>query len=372
MQILKSELIRILDTILPAAENKATSVAGSDTIVFTERAAFAYNGTMAIEATWPDGTEAFEWAFNAVALHKLAKSFKGDTVAFSVAEDGATCLLNCGDSDGTFPRLTTAIKAHVDALNNANPEYAPVPEDFSSAIGLCAMAGTVADLHRGVLVESGHVISTDGQRMNHFNLGEEGWNHLPFRLDEPVVAVLAKAKTVQEVAVDGAWVHFKVEGNSIYHLKRCDHTGYRLKAQVMKSMESKFYDLVPVFSGTVPAGLKEALVSASVVGTEMRNDNGAVTQLTLEIKQDHMLVKGEGSKGKIKRKVSMEAPLAADPGLAPIVVFAQFLIEAGNKAMEFSIYESPSLVGKDGEEIKRPPVMVFKSDKYTHIVTCGM
>ena len=372
MQILKSDLIRILDTILPAAEKKATSVEGADTIVFTNSAAFAYNGTLAIEATWPDNTEAFEWAFNAVALHKLVKGLKGDTVAFSVSEDGATCLLNCGDSDASFPRLSTAITAHVDALNNANPEYGPVPEDFSAAIGLCAMAGTVADLHRGILVEAGHVISTDGQRMNHFTLGEEGWAHLPFRLDEPVVAVLAKAKTVQELSVDGAWVHFKVEGNAIYHLKRCDHTGYRLNAKTMKAMEGKFTDLAPVFSGTVPAGLKEALVSASVVGAVMRNDNGTVTRLTLEIKQDHMMVKGEGTNGKVKRKVALASPLAADPGLAPIVVFAQFLIEAGNKAMEFAIYESPSVTGKDGEEIKRPPVMVFKSDKYTHIVTCGM
>lgn len=370
MQILKADLIRILDTILPAAEKKATSVEGADTIVFTASAAFAFNGTLAIEATWPDNTSAFEWAFNASALHKLVKGLKGDTVELS--NNGETCLLNCGDSEASFPRLSTAIKTHVDALNNANPEYAPVPEDFSSAIGLCAMAGTVADLHRGILVESGHVISTDGNRMNHFTLGEEGWNHLPFRLDEPVVAVLAKAKTVREVSVDGAWVHFKVDGNAIYHLKRCDHTGYRLTAKTIKTMEAKFDGMAPVFAGTVPAGLKEAIVSASVVGAEMRNDNGTVTRLTLEIKQDHMMVKGEGTNGKVKRKVALASPLDADPGLAPIVVFAQFLIEAGNKAMEFSIYESPSVVGKDGEEIKRPPVMVFKSDKYSHIVTCGM
>jgi len=310
-----------------------------------------------------------EWAFDAQVLQKFAKSLRGDVVEFTVTGD--VCHVECGNSDADFPRLSMAILPVVQSLEGADLEYKAVPTDFDSAIGLCVMPGTASDLHRGILVDSGCVMASDGQRVSHFAMECDNWPHVTFRLDEPQAIVLSKARGVQALCVDMAWVHFRCDNGVTYHLKRCDHSGYRLSAERVEGLFKATRANAVMYSGKMPSGLKEAINAAMTVSADFQTDNGKISKLVLDIKQDHVMVRGESGAGKIKRKVPMDEPLATDPNLPEIVVFGEFLIEAGNKAMQFAIYAVAPIKDKDGNEITRPPVMLFESDKFTHMVTCG-
>lgn len=362
MQITRTDLTRILDTVLPGSDKKATGMLpGSDTIVLTDKAAYTYNGNASISCPLPEGTQGFSWAFKSEAFYKLVKALKGDLV--ELVEDGDICRLVCGDTEAELPRLSVIVMQHVIMLENtATDNWKPAPADFSDAVALTVQAVKSDSPHRGIYMDKhGSMTSFDGgTRFNHYQF--EGWDNWSFRLDEPNAVLLSKVRGVEQIGVSPEWVHFRTSSGATFHLRRAQEQGIVATGERFKEMEAGLGKLTKLFAGRLPTGIADAVQGAAVVADSTATDMGMLQTLTLEIGKEAITVIGKGAAGRVRRKVKLAEPLETEPNCPPIVAYASFLVEASRKAMEFEFYKRSDTSG----------MLVFRSDKYAQIVSVSL
>lgn len=351
ISIEKASLISALKKVLPGVEKGVTVIDGADQLLFTGASVSSYNGEIAVSA--PCDTQGVAFSVKGMDFFNLVSKMSDLMLTIEVADNKVK--LKAGRTKASMSLLdSTKVLESVKALDAATCNYKELDPEFLDGARMCALAGNSEAL-RGVAVgacgESSAIFETDSNRICIHKLP---FHMESFWVDDSNFNDALKVGTPIEYAVSDAWLHLKYEDGTIFSAKRKDHSAYPFEVC------AGFLDMIPTASvivkGRLPGNITEAVSRVAILASGVDTKNARLVELTFN--KEELGLYAEKVGGEASETIPWDSPLEQDPQGFKVWVDTAFLLEASNKAMDFT------LCYIDGN-----PSLVFQTTNYTQLVS---
>lgn len=344
MELLRSQLLAVVQACLPGAGKSASLVEGAENIVFDGTAAHTYNDIVAVSV--PFEAEGLVGALKAAELAKFLGKLSADTLEIEVSK--SSWKIVAGKAKAEMQLIDIGgVAQHLNAAADSSLQWHQIPEDFNSALRLCQISGNRTPL-RGIYVDASAMISSDGLRVNRYEF-PNGATLPSFWVEDEAIKNLVGFGGLVSVAVDAAWAHFKGEDGTVFSARTKDLSGFP-KEKVLGLLQLHARkDGDP--AGKLPEELLASLSRAEVFGQEVSGLNA----VQLHINGTALTVKASKASGSYEEELELataiEIPLS-------VGMDATSLREAATKVKEFYVRSL-------GEG--KAPVVVFQNEHYTQL-----
>ena len=339
MTIQKKQLVESLNACMPGIETGSAVLQGADSFVFYNGKIFSYNDivSVAVPITNEDLLqEGIQGCVKAEEFFKVVSKFPSDEIKFTVTENG-TWLLKCGKAKAEMTLMNFDFETRLKNIAPQEDGWVDLPEDFAFGLGVCKM-GTNKTLLAGVYVSGKDIVSTDG---NHINCYEMKDAELPvFWISDNSANELLKLNKLVAMQLQGNWIHFKAENETIFSIKTLQAEGFpydKVKNIMDTSDVSK-----SMLHAKFPKGLFSAIDRAVSFSIDI-SDHSAVR---LVISKDKIEVSSERSAGKYNEKVDWEEAIESDFEPFTVYVDASMMQFVGQRTVEFYLLRGPVRNGK--------------------------
>lgn len=357
MNVSRKVLLDSLKKAMPGIESGNAKVQGADAFIFHDGKIFTYNDSIAVSIPLEiDGLvdEGVEGAVHADEFYKTLSKFSADELNFVVTENGAW-LVKCGKAKIEMTLMNFDFSERLEGVTPSDKDWKPLPADFIEGVGTCKMLGNKTPMS-GVFFSGKEMVSTDGFQINRYEIKAE--TDLPtFWISDDSASELLKFSNIKEIQLQGSWVHFKGEDDSIFSVKTLDASKFPME-KLMKLMDTskpKEDDL----NATFPPELFEAIDRADAFAMDI-SDHSAIR---LVLTSEKIEVSAERSSGKYAEKVAWGDDFKAK--IEPITLYVDPTM------MSFVSKRSPKfylskVVSKTGKIIPR---FMFIADNSQHLLT---
>lgn len=351
ISIEKEKLISALKKVMPGVEKGATVIDGADQLLFTGASVSSYNGEVAVSA--PCDTQAISFSVKGVDFFNLVS--KMSDVMLSIEVTDKLVKIKAGRTKASMSLLdSTKVLESVKALDISNLTYKPLTQEFIDGVKMCSLAGNSEAL-RGVAVgpcQGGTAIfETDSNRVCVQKLSSSMdtiW------VDDATFNDALKIGIPQEYSVSMAWLHLKYTDGTVFSAKRKDHSSYPFDAC------EGLLNMIPtadiIVKGSLPANIAEAVSRVAILASGTDSKNARLVELTFN--KEELGLYAEKVGGEASETIPWEKPLEEDPKDFKVWVDTAFLLEAANKAMDFTLCY-----------IQGNPSLVFQTGNYTQLVS---
>lgn len=351
VSIEKASLITAIKKVLPGVEKGTTVIDGADQLLFTGASVSSYNGAIAVSA--PCDTQGLSFSVKGMDFFNLVSKMSNLMLAVEIVDN--KIKLKAGRTKASMALLDSSkVMDSVKALDATSCTYKPLAQEFLDGVKMCALAGNSESL-KGVAVgkcgDSSAIFETDSNRICIHKLSSEMDN---FWVDDFVFNDALKVGTPIEYCVHNAWLHLKYEDGAVFSAKRKDHSVYPFEEC------AGFLGMVPsakvIVKGRLPGNIAEAVSRVAILASGIESKNARLVELTFD--KEELGLYAEKVGGEASETIPWEEPLEQDPQGFKVWVDTAFLLEASNKAMDFT------LCYLDGN-----PSLVFQTTDYTQLVS---
>lgn len=352
MKINKSELLQAMTECIPGVEKGNIILEGVDTFVFDGNFLHSYNDNISVTVSLPDGVD-LKGVVKSADFYKLVSKLKEEETEI-ITKDNKWELTN-GKSKAKITLLENQISEYLETLNTEDVKWNKLPSEFSEALRLCSIANNYSP-HAGLFIKGKEVVSTDMRRLNYYTLPSDMGE---IYLSDPAVRELLKFSNLKKFSLNGEWIHFKTQTQTIFSCRCMDSETFPFKVIMdkKKDMKKGKEDL----TNSLPSSLKETI---DRVATFSRDLNGNLA-LSLKFKKKEIIVYSKRESGEITEAVSLDTPFEENVSLE-IWVDIPFLKEALDKVPDFYIKKVKG--EKDNGKEVELPVVIFTAENYTQIV----
>lgn len=357
MNISRKILLESLKKAMPGIESGNQTVQGADAFVFHDGKIFTYNDSIAVSIPLDiEGliNEGIEGAVHADEFFKIISKFSSDELSFVVTEDNSW-LLKCGKAKVTMTLMNFNFKERLEGVSPDSKSWKDIPEDFIDGIGTCKMLGNKTAMS-GIYFNGNKVFSTDGFQINKYIFKDKA--EVPvFWISDNSANELLKFTGIKKIQLQGNWVHFKTEDESIFSIKTLDAQKFPIDTieKLMETGEPKDEDL----KATFPEELFAAIDRADAFSMEI-SDHSAI-RITLS--SEKIEVSTERNSGKYVEKVAWGKGFKEK--IEPIVMYVDPVMMSFVAKRSLKFYLS-KITTKKGKIVPR---LMFVSDNSQHLMT---
>lgn len=351
VSIEKASLITAIKKVLPGVEKGTTVIDGADQLLFTGASVSSYNGEIAVSA--PCNTQGLSFSVKGMDFFNLVSKMSDLMLAVEIVDN--KIKLKAGRTKASMALLDSSkVLEAVKSLNATSQVFTPIAQEFLDGVKMCSLAGNSESL-RGVAVgacgDSSAIFETDSNRICIHKLTapmESFW------VDDSTFNDALKVGTPTSYSVKDAWLHLKYEDGTIFSAKRKDHSAYPFEVC------AGFLEMIPnasiIVKSRLPGNIAEAVSRVAILASGVDSKNARLVELTFN--KEELGLYAEKVGGEASETIPWEEPLEQDPQGFKVWVDTAFLLEASNKAMDFT------LCYIDGN-----PSLVFQTANYTQLVS---
>ena len=297
MKINKNNLLSVLEKVAPGADERENMLEGTDSFAFTKGGVHSYNDYISISSPFVFEGGEVEGSVKAKDFLKILKKFPDDEIEGEVKGD-RWCLvsgnlkvnINFVKSD-TLPYLK-------DILAN-DKDFIDVDESFQRGLTLCYINNN-AHKYRGVACSGDKFYSTDGMRVNIYELAE---NLPPFYIDEEGIKQIIKIPKIKSLHIGEGWAHFKDGDGVVFSCRVKNYKDFGLGG--VQAIEEKNRYMDGDIMVDLPAAFPEMVERASILALDMTGRDAL--KMTLEDK--FLSLYGERVSGDIHEKIEIDAKI---------------------------------------------------------------
>ena len=356
MTISRKVLLESLKKAMPGIEGGNPVLRGGDAFVFHDGKIFTYNDSIAVSIPLDvEGLveEKIEGAVHADEFYKILSKFSADELNFTVTEND-TWLIKCGKARVEMVLMDFDFQERLKGVTPDEKAWQAIPEDFIESIGTCKMLSNKTPMS-GIFFTGKGVISTDGFQINSYTFKNEGETPV-FWISDNSANELLKVSNIKEIQLDGTWVHFKAEDESVFSIKTLDEKKFPIeKVEKLMDINLKDDDL----NATFPEELFKAVDRADAFAMEI-SDHSAIRLILTPKKIE---VSAERSSGKYSEKVAWGEDFKAEFEPITLYVDSVMMTFVAKRSLKFYLSRFKSKSGKI------VPRFMFVSDNSKHLMT---
>lgn len=354
MVIQKKELLESLRQCMPGIDTGSAVLQGADSFVFHNGKIFTYNDSISVTVPIRNKDlleEKLEGCVKADEFFKVVSKLPSDEIKFSVTENG-TWLLKCGKAKVEMTLLDFDFEERLKNILPNNDDWIALSDDFVLGIGTCKMLVNKTQLS-GVYFENDGIISSDGFQMNYYVIKDM---KLPkFWISDSSASELLKLNKLVSMQVQGAWVHFKTEDDTMFSIKTLNADSY--PADKLKNI----IDTTNPDKAIIHAKFPKALFDAVNRATSFSMDILDCSAVRLSISKDKIEVSSERSSGKYFEKVAWDEEIKQDFESVVIYVDAVMMQFISQRTVEFYLIDGPV------KNNKTLPRLLFVTEHSKHL-----
>jgi DNA polymerase III sliding clamp (beta) subunit (PCNA family) len=319
---------------------------GADSFIFYDDRIFAYDDMISVSVPNAEMQD-LKGAVKAEEFFKIISKMPSEEIRLEVS-DKNTWILKSRKARAELALVDFDYENRLNEIKISD-DWIKVGDDFISGINFCKMSKNSTPLS-GIYVKENHIMSTDGFQMNRFELKDSS---LPeFWISDKSVAELSKFSELNNVQVQGNWVHFKSENNVVFSLKTLTATNYPFD-KVNGLVEN--VNFAGMIHGEFPKGLKEVIERANVF--DMNLESHSAVKLVFD--GEGVEVSSANAVGNYSEKLLWEDgnknfekfELYVDSGM---------IVSASQKALEFYLQTFAD---------KKAPRLYFVTDSSVHLMS---
>lgn len=352
MQVNKTDIVTAMNKVLPGVDKGKAQIEGADSFLFMGNKLYTYNGVITVSV--PFAAEGAEFAVKAVDFFNLVSKMTDEVI--NIELDERKVRVKSGKTRASLALIDgSAIKKYIQNITLG--EMSDVPPDFKEAFSIVAIKANATKL-KGILItdSEGHegslMVSSDRIRISCQEL--KGKMTKMF-VDDDILANALKLGDPKKYSISGPWLHLSFDGDVTFSAMRKDHSEYPVDA--MLGALSRVAKSNPVFKGRLPKDLIDVIQRVGVLAGTAQGGTGELVKLTFT--KDGLVVFAEKIYGDAEEVVPWDIAPTIENEEPSIWVDKGFIIEAANKAMEFSLVQVAN----------NKSVVIFKSDRYLNMVT---
>ena len=355
MIIQKKELLESLKMCMPGIESGSNTLQGADSFIFHNGKIFTYNDNISV--TVPINQEGLleegiEGCVKAEEFFKVISKFPSDEIKFSVSEN-ETWSLKCGKAKAEFTLLDFDFESRINTITPDKKNWVDLDEDFVLGIGSCKMSVNKTQVS-GVYFSENDIVSTDGNQMNAYVMKK---TNLPtFWISDNSASELLKLKKLVAMQIQGPWVHFKAEDETIFSIKT-------LQGQYPYKTIKNVIDTSDPEKAILHAKFPKELFNAIDRAVSFSMDISEHSAVRLVISKEKIEVSSERNSGKYNEKVSWEEKIDSDFEPFTVYVDAQMMEFVAQRTVEFYLLKGPVRNGKS------LPRLLFVTESSKHLLS---
>jgi hypothetical protein len=340
--IKKTEALSAVKKVMPGVENGSTIIEGADAIVFTGESIHSYNDTISVSVPFDSGE--VKGVFKGMDLFRLLQKLPEEDIQFEPAKSGMA--MKSGNAEVTINSVESDLQEYLEGLGISKLKWKSVPEDFWEGIRLCKISCSTSST-RGIFITNKLMMSTDGIRLNYYDLNESFdtcW------VDDPAWTELLRLPgEITEYSVTESWIHFRNEEGVVFSAKRKEDEYYPTKKMLAlrETVKVEENDI----QCALPKDLDKVIDRVAVFSEDVNN----FSAISITVSSKEMVLESHRVSGKIRERVPFSKQLKIESPFS-FKADADFLIEA--------VHKVPDFYYKEGET----PAVLFQSEQFTQIM----
>lgn len=353
MTIQKKQLLEALKCAMPGIETGTATLQGADSFVFHNGNIFSYNDSISVSVPLSQAglvEENLEGAVKAEEFFKIVSKLPGEEISFVANEE--KWILKSGKAKAEMTLMNFDFETRLKGIETSE-DWIPIDDDFITGLGICKMSNNKSPLS-GIYINGKEIFSTDGWQINKYTMKE---SELPvFWLSDKSVDELLKFNNLKFMQVQGSWVHFKSENETLFSVKTLSSDKYPFDKvnSLLNTSNPKETD----FHAKFPKELFNAIDRAVSFSIEISEHSAVRLNLTKE----KIIVSSERSAGKYDEKVAWDEEVG-DFEEMTVYVDATMMQYAGTRTLEFYLQKGPI---KNGKTIPR---LLFVTPQSIHLMS---
>jgi hypothetical protein len=194
MKINKALFQDILKKSMAGVEDKDTSF--SNTFSFKDGYVNTFRELIAVSVYIGDDFKTLSGSVKASEFYKLISKMEGEDI--EIERRDSSFYVRCGRAEAEFALIVELTTTLFDSPDVQDLIIAPLDKEFMSALAYCKLGCDDSFLYNGVLVNGKEVMSTDGKRINIFNITED----MPqFMIEDKAAIELSKIDDAESYAL---------------------------------------------------------------------------------------------------------------------------------------------------------------------------
>ncbi len=307
----RKELLGAVEAVMPGVDSAEDM--GMNFLIFDNGWVRSYKNSVSISYPLPDAN--IQCSIKAEEFCKVLDRMEGETIRFFldgtklVVKDARTTLKMNIQSQEQHDQLINRIKT----LNTGQLTWNPLPEDFIDALGVCVISAATeqsAGAFSGICINKNQMVSTDRYRITAYNL-PSSLESPPFSLPREVCISLCKMnRKFPFYSLESPWFHLKDDGNAVASARILAES-YPVDSVIEHYTTIKPKDEEPSFS--FPPDIGKSIERVEILAGTGDKSFDFMTQITLERKENFLVISGEKEFGDITDKT----PWSVDIGQMP-------------------------------------------------------
>jgi hypothetical protein len=344
MNISRNDLVKALKLVLPGVDKKGeVLLEGANTFVFDNDWIKTFNDHLSVSFKLKTGINC---AVKAEELYNAVSKMSGLMLDLNVTEEHLT--IKDPTTELTMMMAGDSVGKYIDSFDLQNLEWADLPRDFIEGVKQCLFsAANKPDfgILNAIFIGGSDIISSDNFRISWYTMDSEVDK---FLLPLGAAKELCKVPNLTKICVGEAWAHFT------------DESGVTFSARLFLG-EYPAESIAELFEGDAKS--KYSFPEESVNCLDRTNvlsfsdPNGSYEDYVLvREEKGYLIFKGERSYGSIQDKVKI--PAKSFPPNIELKISPRFLQSILHKSRQF--------------QLKNDSLIVFKTDKYKHLIATAM
>lgn len=348
MKIQRDDLLKVLGKCLPGIEQGASLLLeGADTFVFQKGWVHSYNGNVSVSSPFEAGEKAIEGSVKAQEFYNIISKLPSREL--TILQKEKMWLIKMGKIRVELVLMNQELDDYVKNLALDDVEWFDLPETFEEGMKCCKMNCQTSDSYGGVFVKDDKMASTDGRRINFFQLGEK---MKCFWIRDNSVSELLKLGDLEQYGISSGWVHFRSREKTFFSCMRLNDENFPFEK--MKTVLEKHKQEDSDVSNILPEGVGTAIDRASALSMEV----SGFKAVKLVLRNDFVEVFSRRSAGSYSEKISWMNPFKEE--IEPISI----LIDCDSA--KYALTRSRDFYVKQIE--KNTIRLIFFDDSFTHLI----
>lgn len=344
MKVQRDFLLEGLKKCLPGIEQGSSLIEGADDFIFTKNWVHSYNGNVSVSVPFEMDIEG---AVRAQEFYNIISKLPSGELTIIQKKEEKIWLIKTGKIRIELVLMEQELDNYVKELALGNVKWFDLPENFEEAMKCCRM-NTQSDAYGGIFIKNNIVCSTDGRRINRFQLEKEMET---FWIRDNSAGELLKLGDLEQYGVSSAWVHFK-SGETFFSCMRLADGNFPFEK--MEKVLEKHIQVDSDISNTLPDGVDMAIDRASAMSMEV----SGYKAVRMILGTDSVEIFSQRFAGSYSEKIPWEKPFKK--GIAPVSV----LIDCDSA--RYALIRSKKFYVKQVE--KNTVRLVFFDDLFTHLI----
>lgn len=347
MKIQRDDLLNALKKCMPGIEQGTSLLEGADTFVFQKGWIHSYNGSISVSVPFDTDGESISGAVRAPEFYGVISKLPVGELTIIPKEKYWLIKLKKIRIEITL--MEQELDGFIQELALDDVKWWGLPETFEEGMKCCKMNCQASDSYGGVFVKDEVMASTDGRRINYFQLGKKMET---FWIRDNSAGELLKLGDLKRYGISSAWVHFKNEQGVYFSCMKLNEENFPFEKMeaVMEEHKQEKSDI----SNVLPDGIEKALDRASALSMEV----SGFRAVKIVLRKDAVEVFSRRSAGSYSEKIPWEKPFKEE--IEPVST----MIDCDSA--RYALMRSKNFYVRQTE--KNTIRLIFFNDSFQHLV----